>query len=55
VIRIQKNPGKEVGMGNAVIPGEKTEEVKSKPDPVPVMDVAINRDEKFVSAYPFTY
>jgi hypothetical protein len=48
------NPGKEVGMGNAAIAGEKTEEVKSKTDPVRVMDVAINRGERFVSAYPFT-
>jgi len=37
------NPGKEVGMGNAVIAGEKAEEVKSKIDPGGVMDVAINR------------
>jgi hypothetical protein len=42
-------------MGNAAIVGEKTEEVKSKTDPVRVMDVAINRGEGFVSAYPFIY
>jgi hypothetical protein len=30
-------------MGNAVIAGEKTEEVKSKTDPVRVMDGEINR------------
>jgi hypothetical protein len=30
VILIQENPGREVGMGNAVITGEKKEEVKSK-------------------------
>jgi hypothetical protein len=47
------NPGKEVGMGNAVIAGEKTEEVKSKTAPVRVMGMAINRGERFVSAYPF--
>jgi hypothetical protein len=42
-------------MGNEVIAGEKTEDVKSKTDPVRVMDVAINRSERFVSAYPFPY
>jgi hypothetical protein len=40
-------------MGIAVIVGEKKEEVKSKTDPVRVMDVAINRGERFVSAHPF--
>lgn len=54
-IQIQENPGRKVGMGNAVIAGEKTEEVKSKTDPVRVMAAAINRGERFVSAYPFTY
>jgi hypothetical protein len=51
------NPGKprKMGMGNAVIAGKKTEEVKSKTDPIRVMNVAINRGERFVSAYPFTY
>ena len=42
-------------MGNAVIARDKTEEVKSKTDPVRVMDMAINRGERFVSAYPFPY
>jgi hypothetical protein len=50
-----ENPGREVGMGNAVIAGEKKEEVKNKTDPVRVMNVAINRGERFVSAYPFPY
>ena len=49
------NPGKEVGMGNAVIAGEKTEEVQSKTDPVGVMDVAKTRGERIMSAYPFPY
>ena len=44
-----------VGMGNAVLAGEKAEEVKSKTDPVRVMDAAINRGERFVHAYPFIY
>jgi hypothetical protein len=50
------NPGKprkECGYGRAVIAGEKTEEVKSKIDPVCVMDVAINRGERLMSVYPF--
>jgi len=42
-------------MGNAVIAGEKTEEVKSKTGPGRVMDGAINRGERFVSPYPFPY
>ena len=42
-----------MSISNAVIAGEKTEEVKSKNDPVRVMDVAINRSERFVSAHPF--
>jgi hypothetical protein len=42
-------------MGNAVVAGEKAEEVKSNTDPVRVMDVAINRGERSESAYPFTY
>jgi hypothetical protein len=54
-ILIQGNPGRKVGMDNAVIAGEKTEEAKSKTDPVRVMDVAINRSARFVSACPFTY
>lgn len=49
---MHENPGREVGMGNAVIAGEKTQEVKGKTDPVHVRDVGINRDERFVSAYP---
>jgi hypothetical protein len=49
------NPGKEVGMGNAVIAGEKAEEVKSKIDPVGVMDVAISRGERIRRVYPFSY
>jgi hypothetical protein len=42
-------------MGNAVIAGEKTEEVQSKTDPVGVMDVAKTRGERIMSAYPFPY
>jgi hypothetical protein len=42
-------------MGNAVIAGGKMEEVKSNADQVRVMDVTINRGERFVSAYSFTY
>ncbi len=42
-------------MSNVVISGEKTEVVKNKTDPVRVMDVAINRGERFVNAYPFTH
>jgi hypothetical protein len=51
------NPGRprKMGMANEVIAGKKTEEVKSKTDPLRVMDVAINRGERFVSTYPFTY
>jgi hypothetical protein len=50
-----RKPWKEGSMGNAVIAGGKKEEVKSKTDPVRVMDGAINQGERFVSAYPFTY
>ena len=42
-------------MDNVVIAGEKAEEAKSKTDPVRAMDGAINRGERFVSAYPFTH
>ena len=48
-------PGREVGMGNGVVAGEKTEGIRSKTDPVRVMGGAIKRGERFVSAYPFTY
>ena len=41
-------------MSNAVIAVEKTEEVKKGIDSVSVMDVAISRDNRFVSAYPET-
>ncbi|MGD0627386.1 MAG: hypothetical protein ABSB32_22130 [Thermodesulfobacteriota bacterium] len=40
-------------MGGAVIAGEKTEEVKSKIDPVCVTDVAIDQGERLMSVYPF--
>jgi hypothetical protein len=51
------NPGRprKMGMGNAVIAGKKTEEVGSQTDPMRVMDGAINRGERIVSAYAFTY
>ena len=39
-------------MGNAVIAGENREEFKSKNDPLRIMDVATNRDKRFVSASP---
>ena len=42
-------------MGNAVIAGEKTGEVRSKTDPVPVTGAAVNRSERFMSAFPFPY
>jgi hypothetical protein len=42
-------------MGNAVIAGEKTEEVKSKTNPARVIGVGIKRGERFLSAYPFPY
>ena len=48
-------PGREVGMGNGVVAGEKTEGIRSKTDPVRVMGGAIKRGERFVSAYPFPY
>ena len=41
-------------MGNAVITRKKTEEVKSKTSSGARQGVAINQNERFVSAYPFT-
>ncbi len=41
--------------GQRVIVGGKMEEVRSNADQVCVMEVALNRGERFVSAYPFTY
>lgn len=43
------------GMGNMVLSEEKTEEVKSKTDPVRVMDAAINPGERSGIAYSFIY
>ena len=39
-------------MESAVIAGEKTEEVESKTDPVRVTGAAVNRGERFMSAFP---
>ena len=41
-------------MGNAVIAGKKTEEVKSKTDPMRVMDGAISRGERFALTLSLT-
>jgi len=40
-------------MDNTAIPGEKTEEVKSKSDPVGLMSVATNQGERIMNPYPF--
>jgi len=51
------NPGKPtkgVGMGNTVIAAKKTEEVKSKTDPMRVRDGATSRGERFVLTLSLT-